>query len=242
MTTKGHKIEVGGIPIEVVRKDIKNLHVGVYPPNGRVRVAAPLRMKDEAIRLAVISRLGWIRRQQDRFQKQDRQSARELVSGESHYFRGRRYRLEVVETNNEVGVRRRSNSRLELRVGPGSTRARREKILSEWYRDQLRQQVEALIHKWEPRVKVRVSEWGIRKMKTRWGTCSKDSGRIWINLELAKKSPACVELIVVHELVHLRHRHHDEAFTNEMSKHLSNWRSLREELNRAPLGNYGWEY
>jgi predicted metal-dependent hydrolase len=242
VNTKTHDIEVSGIPVEVVRKDIKNLHLGVYPPNGRVRVAAPLRVSDEAVRLAVVSRLGWVRRQQKRFEAQERQSPREMVSGETHYFRGHRYRLDVVETDIGIGVRRRTNNRLELRVRPGLTRAARERVLAAWYRETLREQVDVLLRKWAPKIRVCVNQWGIRKMKTRWGTCSNATRRIWFNLELAKKSPACVELIVVHELVHLLHRHHDESFINEMTRHLPNWRGVRDELNRAPLGNYGWEY
>jgi predicted metal-dependent hydrolase len=242
VNTRAHDIDVSGIPVEVVRKDIKNLHLGVYPPSGRVRVAAPLSVSDEAVRLAVVSRLGWVRRQQKRFEVQERQSPREMVSGETHFFRGRRYRLDVVETDKGMGVRRRTNGRLELRVAPGSSRGFRERVLSEWYRQELRRQADALIQKWAPRIGVRVNGWGIRKMKTRWGTCNKVAGRICLNLELAKKSPACVELIVVHELVHLRYRHHNESFVNEMTRYLPNWRSVRDELNRAPLGHYGWGY
>jgi predicted metal-dependent hydrolase len=239
---RDQSIEVRGIPVEIVRKDIKNLHLGVYPPNGRVRVAAPLRLNDEAVRLAVVTRLGWIRRQQVKFEKQERQSPREMVSGEAHYFRGRRYRLDVIETDGAASVRLRTNNKLELRVRPGSTRSGRETVLVKWYRDALERQVADLVAKWEPRIGVSVTDWAVRKMKTRWGTCNKEAGRIWINLELAKKPPSCVELIVVHEMLHLRHRHHDDAFSREMSRHLSHWRSLRDELNSAPLGHDDWAY
>jgi predicted metal-dependent hydrolase len=233
---------VSGIPVEIVRKKIKNLHLGVYPPHGRVRVAAPLQVSDDAVRLAVTTRLGWVRRQQNRFQSQARQSPREMVSGETHYFRGQRYSLDVIETVDKVGVRRRTNNRLELRVRPGASKLTKERILSDWYRQALREHANGLIRKWAPRVGVEVAEWGIRKMKTRWGTCDRAAGRIWLNLELAKKSPSCVELIVVHELVHLRLRRHDESFTNEMTRHLSSWRNVREELNREPLSHADWNY
>ena len=242
MSTKGQSIEISGISVEVVRKDIKNLHLGVYPPNGSVRVAAPLRVSDDAVRLAVVTRLGWVRRQQKRFRAQDRQSPREIVSGETHYFRGRRYRLEVIEAGEGIGVHRRSNGWLQLRVRPGSPRGVREKILTDWYREMLHEDAEVLFRKWAPRVGVDVRHWAIRKMKTRWGTCNNRTGRIWLNVELAKKSKGCVELIVVHELVHLLFRHHNESFMKEMERHLPNWRSLRQELNRAPLGHYGWDY
>ena len=242
MSIKSHSIEISGIPVEVVRKDIKNLHLGVYPPNGRVRAAVPLRLSDDAVRLAVSTRIGWVRRQQRQFQSQDRQSEREMISGETHYYRGRRYRLNVVESAKAVGVRRRTNNRLELRVPYGSSRAAKEKILFDWYRQSLREQAALLIGKWAKKIGVQVNEWSIRRMKTKWGTCNKSAGRILLNLELAKKSPACLELIVVHELIHLRHRHHDENFLHEMTKHLSNWRSVKQQLNRAPLSHSRWDY
>jgi predicted metal-dependent hydrolase len=242
VSTNGRSIEVRGIRVDVVRKDIKNLHVGVYPPNGRVRVAAPLRLKDDAVRLAVVTRIGWIRRQQARFEKQDRQSARELVSGETHYFRGRRYRLDLIEAEGKVGVRLRSNRRLELHIRPGSSVRRREQILNAWYRDQLRQQLGTLVAKWEPRIGAQAREWDIRRMKTRWGTCNAETKRILLNLELAKKPPACLELIVVHELVHLIERHHNERFRETLDRLLPQWRLYRDELNRAPLSHENWSY
>ena len=164
-----------GIPVEVVRKDIKNLHLGVYPPNGRVRVAVPLRLDDEAVRLAVISRLGWIRRQQHGFEQQDRQSQREMVTGESHYVQGRRYRLTVIEHDGPASVYLPNNRMLALQVRPGTNRDKREAVLHRWYRQRLRAQIPPLIDKWEPEIGVTVAEWGIKKMKTRWGTCNVDA-------------------------------------------------------------------
>lgn len=242
MNTRGHNIEISGIPVEVVRKDIKNLHVGVYPPNGRVRVAAPLRLNEDAVRLAIVTRLGWIRRQQAKFQQQERQSEREMVTGETHYLWGRRYRLDVIEDHLPPTVRQITNRRLELRVRPGSGRAHREQVMTRWYRDVLQEEAALLISKWKRRIGVRLNEWGIRRMKTRWGTCNREAGRIWLNLELAKKPPSCLELIVVHELVHLLHRYHDVAFAREMDRHLPQWRSIRDELNRAPLSHDDWTY
>ena len=178
--------------MEVVRKDIKNLHLGVYPPNGRVRVAVPLRLNDEAVRLAVISRLGWIRRQQNGFDQQNRQSEREMITGESHYVQGRRYRLNVIEYDGPASVSLPNNTTMELRVRPGTDREKREAVLHRWYRQQLRKQIPELVAKWEPEVGVTVAEWGIKKMKTRWGTCNVDARRIWLNLELAKKPAVCL--------------------------------------------------
>lgn len=242
MTTKRHFITVQGLPVEVVRKNIKNLHLAVYPPDGRVRVSIPLRLTDEDVRLAVISRLGWIRKQQALFQNQERQSAREMISGESHFVEGRRYRLDVVEHNGPPAVYMRNNRILELRVRPGTKRDKREEILHSWYRMRLKEKIPALIAKWEPVIGVVVSEWGVKKMKTRWGTCTIEAQRIWINLELAKKSLQCLEYIVVHEMIHLLERHHNDRFLALMDKHLPNWRLMREELNREPLAYEHWVY
>ena len=244
MATKarGRRIDVLGTPIEVVRKDIKNLHVGVYPPNGRVRVAAPLRLDDDAVRLAVISRLGWIRRQKAKFEQQDRQSRREFVTGESHYFEGRRYRIDVTERDGPSTVRLLNNTTMALSVRPGTDRDKREAVLYRWYRRQLRDRLPALLAKWEPKVGARVAEVRIRKMKTRWGTCNSDARRIWLNLELAKKPVSCLEYIVVHEMVHLIERHHNDRFRDLMDRLMPQWRLYRDELNRAPLAHADWGY
>lgn len=228
--------------MEVVRKDIKNLHLAVYPPTGRVRVAVPLCLDDEAVRLAVISRLSWIRRQQASFEQQDRQSEREMVTGESHYVQGRRYRLDVVEHKGPASVTLRNNSTLELRVRPATNQHKREAILHRWYRQRLHDQIPDLIAKWEPVVGVRVADWGIKKMKTRWGTCNIDAHRIWLNLELAKKPSSCLEYILVHEMIHFLERHHNDQFREYMDQFLPHWRLHREELNRAPLAHENWVY
>lgn len=242
MTTRRHKVEIRGIPVEVVHKDIKNLHLGVYPPKGRVRVAVPLRLDDEAVRLAVISRLGWIRRQQHDFEQQDRQSEREMITGESHYVQGRRYRLDVIEHDSPAAVSLPNNTTMELRVRPGTRRVKREAVLHRWYRQRLREQIPPLITKWEPEIGVTVAEWGIKKMKTRWGTCNVDAQRLWLNLELAKKPASCLELILVHEMVHFLERHHNERFRDLMDRLMPLWRLHREELNRSPLAHENWEY
>jgi hypothetical protein len=242
MSTEQHQVlEISGVSVEVFRKDIKNLHLGVYPPHGRVRVAAPLRMDDDAIRLAVISRLGWIRRQQAQFAQQERQSAREMVTGESHYVQGRRYRLDVREHHAPPSVRIANTTTLELRVRPGTDRQKREAILSQWYRQQLRDQIPDLIARWEPIIGVEIAEWGIKKMKTRWGTCNIAARRIWLNLELAKKPVSCLEYIVVHEMVHLLERHHNDRFSAYMDRFLPQWRVARDMLNAAPLAAEDWD-
>jgi hypothetical protein len=242
MNIETRHITVSGIQISIVRKAIKNLHLGVYPPNGRVRVAAPLRVSDDAVRLAVIDKLGWIRRQRARFEAQVRQSEREMVRGESHYFLGRRFRLEVVYDNGTAkGVVPRKST-LELHVQRGTTAEQREWVLLRWYRRELRKLIPPLLEKWQPVLGVQVEWWGIKRMKTKWGSCNAEVRRIWLNLELAKKPALCLEYLVVHELVHLIERHHNDAFIAIMDKHLPQWRLFREELNSAPLAHETWSY
>jgi hypothetical protein len=237
-----HQITVNELVVDVVRKKIKNLHLGVYPPNGRVRVAAPLHIDDEAVRLAVISRWAWIKRQQARFAAQERQSAREYVSGETHYYQGRRYLLNVIYHDAFPLVVLRSSTRLDLYVRTGSDALERERVLVYWYRRQIKQAIPPLVAKWEPVMGVEVAEWRVKHMKTRWGTCNIEKRRIWLNLELAKKSLRCLEYIVVHEMVHLLERKHNERFALLMDQFLPQWRLLRDELNEAPLGHEEWRY
>ena len=241
-TATVRRISVSGIPVEVVRKDIKNLHLGVYPPLGRVRVAAPLVVNDEAVRLAVIDKLGWIKRQRAQFAKQPRQSEREMVNGESHYFLGRRYRLRVHEQDGAAKVALRGLASMDLFVRPGSSAERREAVLQDWHRASLRSVIADLLAHWQPKLGVQAADWGIKKMKTKWGSCNVSARRIWLNLELAKKPVQCLEYIVVHELAHLLERNHTERFTALMDRHLPDWRTRREVLKSTPLGHEAWGY
>ncbi len=235
-------IVVNNIQVQIVRKDIKNLHLGVYPPNGRVRAAVPLHVTDENVRLAVINKLGWIKKQQAHFRAQPRQSQREMVTGESHYVWGKRYLLDVIERTGKHEIAIKSNKRLTLFVSPNTTRANRELVLNEWYRNALKERIPDLIAKWEPIVGVQVGEWGVRKMKTMWGSCMVEDGRIWLNLELAKKPPECLEYILVHEMVHLLERHHNDQFRICMDRFMLHWRWHRDVLNSAPLAHEDWHY
>lgn len=237
-----HQIEVNGLTVDVVRKKIKNLHLAVYPPAGRIRVAAPLLVDDEAVRLAVISRIAWIKRQQIKFEEQERQTAREYVSGESHYFQGSRYLLNVIERDGPGQVTVRNKKYLDLYVRPGSDALQRERLLQAWYRAHLRAAIPVMLAIWEPKLGVEVADWGIKHMKTKWGTCNIQARRIWVNLELAKKSERCLEYIVVHEIMHLLERQHNDHFLELMNHFLPQWRQFREELNRAPLAHEAWEY
>ncbi len=240
MTTEAHTLTVSGLRVSVVRKAIKNLHLGVYPPDGRVRVAAPLAVSDAAVRVAVIGKLSWIKRQQASFELQARESRREMVSGESHYYRGRRYRLQVVETEGTPRVELNGQQTLTLHVRPGSTTDDREQLLQRWYRARLRDLVPQLLDKWQNALDVTVREWGIKRMKTKWGSCNSNAKRIWLNLELIKKPPACLEYVLVHELTHLLARNHDAQFLGLMDRHLPTWRRHRTELNATPLAEEVW--
>ena len=197
MNTESHDLTINGLPVSIVRKDIKNLHLGVYPPHGRVRVAVPLAVTDEAVRLAVVGKLGWIKRQRAKFKAQPRQSAREMVRGESHYFLGMRYRLRVIEQDGPPGIVLRNRSAMELYVRPGTSAEQRERMLHRWYRQQLKELIPPLLEKWQSALGIQVADWRIKKMKTKWGTCSVEARRVWLNLELAKKPVQCLEYIVV---------------------------------------------
>jgi predicted metal-dependent hydrolase len=228
------QIAVRGLVVEVVRKTIKNLRLTVYPPDGRVRVAVPWRASDAAVRQAVIARLAWIQRQQARVMEQARLSARRFVSGESHDFEGQRYRLNVVVQDGPARVVLRHPNTLDLWVGADSDAAQRERVLLAWYRQQMEARIPRLIAKWQHAIGVTVAAWGVKRMKTRWGSCNIAARRVWLNLELIKKPAHCLEYVVVHELTHLLERRHNDRFKALMSQHLPHWRLIREELNRAP--------
>lgn len=239
MTTASAYLTVRGINVDVVYKDIKNLHIGVYPPMGRVRVAAPRRLDEDQVRLAVIQRLTWIKRQRERLRSTSRQSEREMVTGESHFVWGIRRRLKVVERPGRAHFET-EGDRLLLYVPAGTTPQQRRGYLDRWYREQLREALPALISKWEKKLDVKVPEWSIRRMKTKWGTCNRETRRLWFNVQLAKKHPDCLEYIVVHEMTHYLERNHGERFTTLMDGFMPDWRSRRDQLNDAPLGHEEW--
>jgi len=242
MNIEAHRITINGLPVQVVRKDIKNLHLGVYPPNGRVRVAAPLHVSDKAVRLAVIGKLGWIKRQRAKFDAQPRQSTREMINGESHYFLGQRFRLRVAACDGAAKVVLSNKSVLKLHIRQEATAAQREQALARWYREQLRELIPPLLDKWQASIGVQLADWAIKKMKTKWGSCNRKVRRIWLNLELAKKPTRCIEYILVHELIHLIERKHNDRFIALMDEHLPQWRLYRQELNAEPLAHEKWSY
>ena len=238
------QISVNGIAIEVTRKPIKNLHLGVYPPEGQVRVTAPPHISDDAIRLAAIGRLAWIKRQQNNFQAQPRQSEREMVSGESHYFLGQRYLLQIAELDKKQRkncIVLQGRSTMIIYVKPNTTSEKRLEIIQKWYREQLKALIPTMLDKWTAIVGVEVTDWGIKKMKTKWGSCNIEEKRIWLNLELVKKPLHCIEYIIVHELVHLLERNHSDRFKSILDKVMPQWRLFRDELNSLPLGHNNWK-
>lgn len=241
MSTKPSKMCVSNLMVDTIKKDIKNMHLGVYPPNGRIRVAAPLKTSDEAIRFFVISRMPWIRKQQLKFLKQERETQREFVTGESHYFLGKRYRLNIIHTDGRPKTELRRTTFIDLAIRPDMTSEQREMIFEKFYRSELRKLVPGLLERWQKKVGVQAKEVCIKKMKTRWGTCISKERRIWLNLELAKKPLHCIDYVFVHELVHLIEKNHSERFMQLLESALPNWRSSREELNNGALGYSTWE-
>lgn len=242
MNIKKNILQIQELDIEVNYKKIKNLHIGVYPPHGKVRISAPLNMDENSIRLSVIPRLKWIRNQIQKFKLQERQSKREMISGESHYFEGRRYRLQVITENGRPGVKILKNSFIQIKVPENSSREEKEKVLENWYRNEMRKRISPLLEKWENKIGIKVNSVYIKKMKTLWGSCNSEEKRIWLNLELMKKPPQCLEYILVHEMIHFLERHHNERFYALMDQFLPNWRSLKAELNRSPLSHAEWNY
>jgi predicted metal-dependent hydrolase len=237
----GTTIVLGGIPIDVVKKDVKHVHLTVHPPVGAVRVTAPLRMKTDTVRVFVIAKLPWIRQQQKKLRAQERETPRDYVARESHYVWGRRYLLKLVEADAPPSVALTPRN-LVLSVRPGTPLARRRGLLDEWYRAQLRTAAEPVINKWEQRLGVKVRRLFVQRMKTKWGSCSHAAGSIRLNTELAKKPRECLEYLVVHELVHLIEPTHNQRFLQVLSEAMPQWRHRRELLNRLPVRHEHWIY
>lgn len=242
MSTSTEQLHIANLDIDVIRKDIKNMHLAVYPPTGRIRLAAPSRTDDEVIRLFAISKLSWIKRHIKNFKAQARETPRDFVSGESHYFEGRRYLINVIDYQGRNKVELKNHKEINLYVKPDSSSAQRAKVFKEWYRKELKAQIPEIIEKWEKVMGVKANEWGVKHMRTKWGTCNTDEKRIWINLELAKKPKNCLEYIIVHELVHLLERSHNDRFIALMNKYMPKWRAHRDELNRLPVSHTDWGY
>jgi predicted metal-dependent hydrolase len=234
-------LQLGQLKVEVELKDIKNIHLSVYPPKGRVHISAPTRMNMDTIRIYAISKMSWIKKQQEKILSQEREAPREYITKESHYFLGKRYLLKVIELDT-VPIVNVNHTTLELYVRPGSSLEKRREILENWYREQLRTESMKMISEWEQEMNLKVVQLGIKKMKTKWGTCNEKAKRIWINFELVKKPMECIEYIIVHEMVHLLERNHNDKFIAYMNHYLPTWRQLKKDLNKLPVSHVDWGY
>ncbi|MGA5589027.1 M48 family metallopeptidase [Pseudomonas siliginis] len=233
-------IELGDISISVTRKDIKNVHLSVHPPEGRITLVAPTSTRLEVARAYAISRLGWIRVQQSKLEAQAREAPRQFVERESHYVWGRRY-LMVVKNRDakpSVGI---DHKRITLTVRPGSDAHKRAEVMHEWHKLQLHAVVPVLIKKWERKLKVKVAGYYLQRMKTKWGSCNHQAGNIRLNTELVKKPKDLLEYVIVHEMVHLLEPTHNERFISILGEHFPTWREARAELNDLPLAAEIWK-
>lgn len=234
-------IKLGDIAIDVLKKDIKNVHLSVYPPTGKVRISAPLDMDISTIRVFAISKLGWMKQQQQKLRTQERETPREYIDRESHYVWGRRYLLKVVEEDAAARVELKPR-RLVLQVRPQCTIESRRAVLDQWYREELKRAVPHILKRWTRTIDVEVARFFVRSMKTKWGSCNAATGTIRLNTELAKKPRECLEYIVVHEMVHLLEPTHNAHFMALMDRFMPRWQVYRQELNRLPVRHEAWSY
>lgn len=232
-------IDIAGLRVEVVRKRIANLHVGVYPPDGRVRVAAPIALSDDAVRIAVLTRFQWIKKQQLAFLSQERETSRSYVSGETHYVFGSPYRLVLKEApGNRRSFEITADKRIKMIIPSGSTSLQRGRWMQHWYRKSLKEKVQPRVQKWADDLELPMPRFGIKKMKTKWGSCNPSKGLIWLNLDLAKKPIACLEYVILHEMAHFVSSKHDGAFVAVLDRFMPRWRQVRSELNALPLSAF----
>ncbi len=235
------RLSIGDVSVDVVFKDIKNIHLSVHPPTGRIRIAAPARMKLDTIRVYAISKLDWIRKEQGKLLAQERETEREYIDRESHYLWGRRFLLRINEVDAPPSVTL-LHSEILLSVRPENNPEKRAEVLSAWYRQAVRDAVKPMIPEWEKMIGVKVNQLFVQRMKTRWGSCNHAKGNIRLNTELAKKPKKCLEYILAHEMVHLLEASHNERFRRLMDQFMPQWRHHRDELNQAPLGFVEWGY
>jgi len=232
-------INIAGLPVEVVRKRIGNLHVGVYPPDGRVRVAAPVSLSDDAVRMAVLNRFHWIKKQQMAFLSQERETPRSHVSGETHYVFGCPYRLIVTESDDTRCVLSLTpDKRIKMMAPQGSTGVQRARWMQEWYRKALKQKALPRVEKWADNLHLPLPRFGIKKMKTKWGSCNPNKELIWLNIDLAKKPLICLDYVILHEMAHFVSPRHDDEFVAVIDRYMPKWRQVRSDLNALPLSAY----
>jgi predicted metal-dependent hydrolase len=235
------ELHLGDLCVDLVFKDIKNIHLSVYPPTGRVRIAAPTRASIDTIRAFAISKLGWIRKHQTKFSGQERQPPRELLDRESHYLWGRRMLLDIIEGRGRPSIDV-EHRKIALRVPEAVTFEAKEQLLDELYRREARRALQPLVSKWQKILGIEFNHIYLQRMKTRWGSCNPPKGNIRLNLELAKKPPECMEYILLHEALHFFVPNHGERFVALLDQHMSNWRAIRQVLNDEPLAHSDWKY
>jgi predicted metal-dependent hydrolase len=240
-TSQVNTIQLGEIRVDVVRKNIKNIHLSVYPPHGAVRISAPNRMDLECIRVFAIAKLTWIKQQQAKLQSQLRETPREYLDRESHYLWGERYLLNVIEKD-AVPQLKLKHKQMLLQIRPGADQNKKHSVLETAYRQQLKAAIPALIAKWENRLGVTINDFTVRKMKTKWGSCSPESKTLRFNLELAKKPQDCLEYVVLHEMIHLIEPTHNERFIALMDRFMPSWRFYQEKLNQLPVRHESWSH
>lgn len=242
MNSRDELIDISTIEVEVRKRNVKSIRIGVFPPTGRVRVTAPLNYDQSLIESVVLKKMNWIRRQQEGFIKQERLTAREAVSGESYFYKGKKYKLSVVESTSRSALTIKDSSRMELSILKDTKEATRLSVINKFYRKALQDELDILVPDLSKKTGIKVKHYSIRKMKNRWGSCDTVKKHITINIDLIKKNRACLNYIVIHELVHLLEPKHNQRFKELMDEHLPNWRYCRELLNSAPLAYASWEY
>ena len=226
-------IILNNIEIQVTKKNIKNLHLSVMPPNGTVKISAPLEVSDDAIIAFASSRLTWIRAQIATFEEHERESKREYVSGESFYLFGKRYLLNTVQANkNNLEIQ---NDRIFLSLKQNKSNEQKINFVNNWYRDKLRIEIKRLLATWQEKTNLIPESWQIKDMKTKWGSCTKNKAKLWFNLQLVKKPIECIEYVVLHELIHLRVEKHNNEFKNLMHQYMPDWQERKNRLNNFIL-------
>lgn len=235
------QLQLGELTIDVTLKEIKNVHLSVHPPTGKVRLSAPSQTNLETLRLYAISRLPWIKKQQTKLRHQEREAPRQYLDRESHYFFGKRYLLRVTESDSPSTVLLRHRE-IEIVAKPGSSEKARQQLVHDWYRRELRKAARPYVLSWHTSLEVREPAIGIKKMRTKWGSCSPGQNRIWINLELAKKPPECLDYLILHETVHMLEPNHGFRFVTIMDQQMPQWRNYRDRLNALPIAHTDWGY
>lgn len=234
------QIVISGIPIDIHKKNIKNMHLQIKPPNGQVVISAPLSMDDKAIEVYARTNLGWIKKQIEKFQQQPRSAKRQYVSGETMYIWGKQYYLSFVPDSRKNSFKIQGNS-IVLSMRKNSTVKQREKYIREQYRRLLKGEIEKILPKWEQITGLHCESWQIKYMITRWGTCNTEKKKLWFNLQLAQKPVECLEYVILHELIHLKERTHNSIFIAYMDMYMKNWREVGKELNDLRLDYYEFQ-